>query len=409
MGEAAIAAARSVGYVGAGTVEFICEQDGRFYFMEMNTRLQVEHPVTEAITGLDLVEWQLRVASGEPLPLKQDQIPRRGHAIEARICAENPDGQFLPSTGTLHVYRKPSASAFEVSAVRFDDGVREGDAISPYYDSMIAKLIVHGEDRAQALSRLDAALAQTRIVGLSTNVQFLRRVLATDSFASAKLDTALIQREQTRLFGTETVSTERALAVASSWAHLARTTQSPIATGWVDPWSHTDGFAPMGVSQRRFSWQVGDEAVHTVLTTGLNPAFAVAGLDAQPWSAQLMGDALDIHWGQQRLKAHVHALGDQVHVFLPEGARTVHQVDELAHAGQGQEAAGQLTAPMPGKVLSFAVKVGDAVQSGQAVAVMEAMKMEHTMAAPADGEVLELLYAPGDQVNEGAELLKLKV
>jgi len=415
MGAAAVAAAQVVNYVGAGTVEFIVEQQAydepetmNFYFMEMNTRLQVEHPVTEAITGLDLVEWQLRVASGEPLPWRQEQIQRRGHAIEARICAENPDNQFLPSTGTLHVYRKPPAAAFEVSAVRFDDGVREGDAISPYYDPMIAKLIVHGEDRVQALARLDAALAETRIVGLATNVQFLRQVLATDSFAQAKLDTALIQREHASLWGGPRVSAQRALAVAVSWAQASQ--QATLADeGWADPWAQSDGYTPMGVSQRRHSWQLDDERVQTVLTTGRQPELAVADLEPLPWSALVEGDAHDIAWGDQRFKAHVHAWGDQVHVFLPEGARTVFKVDELSHAGEGQEAAGQLTAPMPGKVLSFAVQVGDSVKAGQAVAVMEAMKMEHTLHAPADGLVTELLYAPGDQVIEGAELLRLQV
>src|SRR6188768_3583074 len=191
MGDAAVAAARAVSYVGAGTVEFIVEQreggEMNFFFMEMNTRLQVEHPVTEAITGLDLVEWQLRVAAGDPLPLKQDELRIHGHAIEARICAENPDNNFLPATGTLRVYRKPQATAFQRSRVRIDDGVREGGLISPFYDSMIAKLIVHGATREEALARLDLALAQTHIVGVATNVQFLRGILRTDSFAHAKL------------------------------------------------------------------------------------------------------------------------------------------------------------------------------------------------------------------------------
>ena len=203
MGAAAVAAAKAVGYVGAGTVEFIAEEvndgDLRFYFMEMNTRLQVEHPVTESITGLDLVEWQLRVAAGQPLPLQQDQLQITGHAIEARICAENPDAGFLPATGTMDVLRWPPHVSFQrVSPdhpVRVDAGVTEGDAITPYYDSMIAKLIVHGDDRAQALARLDAALAATHIVGLHTNVAFLRRVVASQSFAMADLDTALIERE----------------------------------------------------------------------------------------------------------------------------------------------------------------------------------------------------------------------
>ncbi len=414
MGAAAVAAAKAVQYVGAGTVEFIVEQTAydqpegmKFYFMEMNTRLQVEHPVTEAVTGLDLVEWQLRVASGEPLPLRQDQIPRRGHAIEARICAENPDNQFLPSTGTLQVYRKPQAMAFERGVVRFDDGVREGDEISPYYDSMIAKLIVHGDDRQQALARLDAALAQTRIVGLATNVQFLRRVLATESFAQARLDTALIPREQARLFGASPVTVERAVAAAVAWAYLAEV-ETTARGGWVDPMARVDGFAPFGVSRRRWLWRAGEDTVVATLNTGGALSLAMGDEPAQAWSAVRQGDDLDICWGTQRFKAQVHVWGEQVHVFVPEGARVLELVDELAHAGESTEAAGQLTAPMPGKVLSFAVQVGDAVQAGQAVAVMEAMKMEHTLHAPADGVVAELLYAPGDQVSEGAELLRLQ-
>ena len=207
MGAAAVAAARAVAYVGAGTVEFVAEElddgDIRAYFMEMNTRLQVEHPVTEGVTGLDLVEWQLRIASGEPLPLTQEQVTMRGHAIEARICAENPDRQFLPATGTLQVMRWPAHTGFrrEDDQPRVDTGFGEGDAVSPYYDSMIAKLIVWGEDRAQALARLDAALRDTHIVGLQTNVAFLRRVVASRSFATAELDTALIEREREALFG----------------------------------------------------------------------------------------------------------------------------------------------------------------------------------------------------------------
>ncbi|QHE85768.1 acetyl-CoA carboxylase biotin carboxylase subunit [Hydrogenophaga sp. BPS33] len=211
MGEAAVAAARAVGYVGAGTVEFIVEQppEGgmRFFFMEMNTRLQVEHPVTEAITGLDLVEWQIRVARGEPLPLRQDQLRMQGHAIEARICAENPDKNFLPSSGRLQVYRTPPCVQFQVAgaSVRVDAGVREGDEISPFYDSMIAKLIVHGDTREQALARLDEALSQMHIVGPHNNVQFLRRVVRSPSFSQADLDTALIQREKATLFKQEPV------------------------------------------------------------------------------------------------------------------------------------------------------------------------------------------------------------
>jgi 3-methylcrotonyl-CoA carboxylase alpha subunit len=417
MGAAAVAAAQAVDYVGAGTVEFIVEQADydrpesmKFYFMEMNTRLQVEHPVTEAVTGLDLVEWQLRVAAGEPLPCRQDQIRQMGHAIEARICAENPDNQFLPSTGTLQVYRKPQAMAFERGPVRFDDGVREGDAISPFYDSMIAKLIVHGDDRQQALARLDAALCQTRIVGLATNVQFLRRVLATGSFAQARLDTALITREHARLFEHPGVPAELALAAATAQAWLDESGHGALnAAAWVDPWSCRDGFQAHGPGQRTWVWQVGEQRLGTLLGTGPHQSLAVGDGPALPFAAQRQGEQLDITWGEHRLRAHVHGWGEQVHVFLNDGALMVERVDELSHAGDQTDAGGQLTAPMPGKVLSFAVQVGDAVQAGQAVAVMEAMKMEHTLHAPADGRVTELLYAPGDQVAEGAELLRIEV
>jgi 3-methylcrotonyl-CoA carboxylase alpha subunit len=417
MGAAAVAAAQAVDYVGAGTVEFIVEQADydrpesmKFYFMEMNTRLQVEHPVTEAVTGLDLVEWQLRVAAGEPLPLRQDQIRQTGHAIEARICAENPDNQFLPSTGTLQVYRKPQAMAFERGAVRFDDGVREGDAISPFYDSMIAKLIVHGDDRQQALARLDLALAQTRIVGLATNVQFLRRVLDTESFAHARLDTALITREHVRLFEHPGIPMDLALAAATAHAWLDEPAQRPVpSSGWVDPRSSLDGFQPHAASRRSWVWQLGEQRQGTVLTTHPAMRLAVGDAPALDFAARRQGDRLDITWGERRFSAHVHVWADQVHVFLNDGALMVERVDELAHAGDQTDAGGQLTAPMPGKVLSFAVQVGDTVKAGQAVAVMEAMKMEHTLHAPADGRVTELLYAPGDQVTDGAELLRIEV
>jgi len=256
MGEAAVAAARAVNYVGAGTVEFIVEQrdnkstgqvDMHFFFMEMNTRLQVEHPVTEAVTGLDLVEWQLRVASGEPLPLKQEQIKLNGHAIEARICAETPDNNFLPATGHLQVYKKPPHTAFERGAVRFDDGVRQGDTISPYYDSMLAKLIVHGDTREQALALLDQALAQTQVVGLSTNVQFLRHVVHSPSFAEARLDTALIPREAAVLFHQEKVGLN--VAAAAVVAHTLHQENSKQGN---DPFSKSDGWQSHAETTRSF-------------------------------------------------------------------------------------------------------------------------------------------------------------
>ncbi len=427
MGEAAVAAAKAVNYVGAGTVEFIVEQTAydkpesmKFYFMEMNTRLQVEYPVTEAITGLDLVEWQLRVASGEPLPLQQSDLRIHGHAIEARICAENPDNNFLPATGTLAVYRKPACSSFEIPSasgagaeVRIDDGVREGDSISPFYDSMVAKLIVHGETREQALARLDEALAQTRIVGLTTNVQFLRHIIRTDSFATAKLDTALIQREEKMLFAQEPL--DLALTAASV---VADTLHREAALKGNDPFSSRDGWRAYGVATRSFGFVFHGASYATVLTYAHDGSlqFCVADADGDVSGTLTYredGDALHISFAGQHARVQVfhetQGHEDVAHVFAPQGATRITVIDALAHAGEAQEAGGRLTAPMPGKVVSFAVAAGDKVKAGQPLAVMEAMKMEHTIAAPADGEVLELLYAPGDQVAEGEELLKLKV
>ena len=416
MGEAAVAAARAVNYVGAGTVEFIVEQraDGtmNFFFMEMNTRLQVEHPVTEAITGLDLVEWQLRVASGEKLPLAQDQLRIHGHAIEARICAETPDNNFLPATGTLHVYRKPACTAFERAdlatrgvAVRIDDGVREGDTISPFYDSMVAKLIVHGQTREEALARLDEALAQIRIVGLSTNVQFLRYVARSASFAEANLDTALIQREEAVLFKQEPVGLPLAAAAA-----IAQTLLTEQAREGADPFSRRDGWQSHGVTVRRFEFEFHGEAAKASLTCLHDGGLQLSVGDvAGPLVFAPGAQGIDIQFAGQRLTTEVFTQGEADYVFTSRGATQITAIDLLAHAGESHSEGGRLTAPMPGKVVSFAVKAGDKVEKGQPLAVMEAMKMEHTIAAPADGVVLELLYAPGDQVTEGAELLKIGV
>jgi 3-methylcrotonyl-CoA carboxylase alpha subunit len=410
MGQAAVAAARAVNYVGAGTVEFIVEQrDGKmsFFFMEMNTRLQVEHPVTEAITGLDLVEWQLRVAAGEPLPLLQEQLQIKGHAIEARICAENPDKHFLPATGTLQTYALPDCSEFSVSPVRVDSGVREGDTISPFYDSMVAKLIVHGDTREQALARLDAALAATRIVGLQTNVQFLRHVLASHSFAQADLDTALIAREAGVLFDQDKVGLP--LAAAAVVAHTLLQERSPAqGQGWTDPWAQRDGWRSHGVTQRYFDldFQGGH---HTAVLTYLHDGALQLQVGETAGALQLApaGHGMDLNYAGQRTTVQVVRSGEVAHVFAPQGATQLTVLDALAHAGETQAEGGRLTAPMPGKVVSFAVQAGDTVSKGQVLAVMEAMKMEHTIAAPADGTVAELLYAPGDQVAEGAELLRL--
>ncbi|MEB2348922.1 MAG: acetyl/propionyl/methylcrotonyl-CoA carboxylase subunit alpha [Comamonadaceae bacterium] len=423
MGEAAVAAAKAVDYVGAGTVEFIVEQPGgyahpeqmQFFFMEMNTRLQVEHPVTEAISGQDLVEWQLRVAAGEPLPCRQEDLRITGHAIEARICAENPDNDFLPATGQLVVYRKPPHVSFERAAlagtgihVRFDDGVREGDAISPFYDSMIAKLIVHGATREEALARLAGALAETHIVGLATNVQFLRRAVASAAFAKAELDTALIERERAALFRQEPVGLPLAAAAA-----VAHTLLAERASETADPFSRRDGWHSHGEVTRRFALMFGGVAQTAALRYAHDGTLQLtvgegdrAVSDALVFERVADG-RIDLRFADRRETVAVYARGGLLDVFAPQGATRIEVIDELAQASAAQEEGGRLTAPMPGKVVSFAVKAGDKVSKGQALAVMEAMKMEHTIAAPRDGTVAELLYAPGDQVAEGEELLKL--
>jgi 3-methylcrotonyl-CoA carboxylase alpha subunit len=418
MGAAAVAAAKAVGYVGAGTVEFIAEPtadgDLKFFFMEMNTRLQVEHPVTEAITGLDLVEWQLRVASGEPLPLQQHELRIHGHAIEARICAENPDSNFLPATGRLEVYRTPAgALSFERGAhsgvgapsapVRVDAGVREGDAVLPFYDSMIAKLIVWGADRAQALARLDAALAATHIVGLHTNVAFLRRVVASASFANANLDTALIERERDALFNAAPLNIE--VAAAGVIAHALAAERALESS---DPWSRRDGWRLHGSAMRRFDLMA--QGTHHVFTLARNAGAQTLVAGARRWplaTRALAPNHYDVTLGERRLDLTVYATGERFSVFAPDGSAVLDEFDPIAHSADGAVESGGLAAPMPGKVIAFLAKAGDTVTQGQPLAVMEAMKMEHTIAAPRDGTIAELLYAVGDQVAEGGELLRM--
>lgn len=425
MGAAAINAARAVGYVGAGTVEFIVEQrdDGMsFYFMEMNTRLQVEHPVTEAITGMDLVEWQLRVAAGEPLPKTQDELTITGHAIEARICAENPDNNFLPATGVLKTYQKPTHTAFGIADVRIDDGVRTGDVISPYYDSMIAKLIVHGSTRAEALARLDQALAQMHIVGLPNNVAFLRHVVASDSFKSANLDTALIEREKAVLFDQSPLSLQMlaATAVANALMH-----QSAITSQ--DPFVTQIGFRAFGDYQASFELVHHECAYQAVVSDWQDKAFtldlsiitqkdakAQNILQSEPVATIAVGYSADdgqlssLWLDGHRLPVSAYQDGETVHIFGQAGYDTITVIDKLAHTGDESSDGGSLKSPMPGQVVAFRVAVGDTVKKGQPLAVIEAMKIEHTIHSPSDGVVSELLFAAGDLVADGDELLRLE-
>ena len=406
MGKAAVDAAKAVGYVGAGTVEFIATQDGQFYFMEMNTRLQVEHPVTEMITGLDLVEWQLRVASGEPLPLRQEQLEINGHAMEARIYAEDPDRGFLPSTGKL-VHLSPPP---EADCVRVDTGVEQGDEISLHYDPMIAKLIVWGENRRQALDRMRQALAQYRIVGVSNNVNFLARLVAVPSFANAQLDTGLIEREQALLFPPAAdVPTEVWQLAALVELLRERCLAEKKATQSVDPdspWRTLDGWRLNGCAGRRLVFRAG-EAVQEVGVEAVSRGYRLTVGAQQIVARGSLGAASELHaqLGERRLRAAVVASNERRHVFFDGRSWMLAVVDTLHVGGAGDDVTGGLRAPMPGKVIALAVEPGVRVEKGAPLIVLEAMKMEHTISAPREGVVKAFRFAPGDQVSDGVELM----
>ena len=401
MGKAAVDAARAVGYVGAGTVEFIAGPDGDFYFMEMNTRLQVEHPVTEFITGTDLVEWQLRVAAGQPLPKRQDELTIHGHALEARLYAEDADRGFLPSTGTLRRLRLPTPSA----NVRVDTGVEEGDSITPYYDPMIAKLIVWDVDRDAALRRMSQALADCQVVGVTTNAGFLRRLLHTDSFANAKLDTALIEREQAAL--AVTGDGEQAL-----WelAAIAAVVSTPAATADVrdphSPWQAQDGWRLGAPAARVVPLQQGERA-HTLKVWATADGWRVRCDDAAP--KQVVGRAdghtLSVQLDARRWRLQLQRDGDQLHLFGDDGQRRFTLHDPVGESEQASADAGSLLAPMPGKIVATLVAAGTQVKRGTPLVVLEAMKMEHTLQAPTDGTVKGYRAKAGDQVGDGAVLV----
>ncbi|CAG4888361.1 acetyl/propionyl/methylcrotonyl-CoA carboxylase subunit alpha [Paraburkholderia saeva] len=414
MGEAAVAAARAVNYVGAGTVEFIMTGDA-FYFMEMNTRLQVEHPVTEMVTGLDLVEWQLRVAAGEPLPLTQDELRVDGHAIEARIYAENPARGFLPSTGTLKHLRMPEGVEFTLgdagnrAPVRIDSGVREGDTITPFYDPMIAKLIVHGATRAEALFRMNRALHECEVVGPHTNVEFLQRIVTSEPFSSADLDTGLIERHHDALFAPLQKPFTEALALACG-ALLTR--EGGTAHG-ASPWDALSHWRLNGGYTQTLSWRdVESETAFsaTFARHGDSQTLDHAGQhDPFTWWSGANAHEFGATIGDSRVTGRVFIDGDVFHVFCRGFAFAFEWQNLLAHAADAEHGEGRLTAPMPGKVIAVLVEPGTVVEKGTPLIVMEAMKMEHTIGAPAAGKVAEVLYAVGDQVADGAQLLVMEV
>ena len=406
MGKAAVAAARAVGYVGAGTAEFIADAES-FYFIEMNTRLQVEHPVTEMVTGVDLVEWQLRVAAGEALPADQRDLRVHGHAIEARLYAEDPERGFLPQTGTLRGLRFPTADI-----ARVDTGVRQGDVVTPFYDAMIAKIIVWGEDRPAALEQLRRGLAETAVLGVVTNIGLLARVAAHPEFAAAAIDTGFIERHRDVLLPGQRPASGTALAAAAVARLLARASAATAAAARSSdpnsPWACSDGWRLSGTSH-----QV------VVFRDGTAERVVIATARAGDWLLEVDGETIRAagESGSDGAMAvvldgvHGHTTvldyGSETAVFLFSENCQLTEIDPLAERQGDDPGAGRLTAPMPGRVTQLLVEAGDAVRRGEHLMIIEAMKMEHTVVAPVDGIVDAVRYAVGDLVEEGAELIAL--
>ncbi len=407
IGAVAVAAARAVGYVGAGTVEFIAEGDA-FYFMEMNTRLQVEHPVTEMITGIDLVEWQLRVAQGEPLPLAQEQITMSGHAVEARLYAEDPQRNFLPMTGRLRRLRQPQTAP----ALRIDSGVREGDAVTVHYDPMLAKVIAWGEDRGAARRRLAAGLADCRIAGVITNRDFLLRILRHPAFVAGDVDTGFIDRHHAALIPPPAPAPRWALAAASLGLLLEQAAAARDAASSSgdphSPWQRRDFWRLNGDTYQDIVWRDGEATrVVSAHRRGAGYRLDIDGESSLAAAARTGDGDLALDLDGVRSTVTVVREGDLVIVVGDEAAWRLAYLDPAAPRADDAVAGGRLTAPMPGKVSQVLTKPGSRVKRGQALMVLEAMKMEHTIAAPADGTIERVNFASGDLVSEGAELIAL--
>ena len=408
MGMAAVAAAKAIGYVGAGTVEFIADQSGTFHFMEMNTRLQVEHPVTEMITGEDLVEWQLRVAWGEVLPKRQDELAIDGHALEARIYAEDPAKGFLPATGRIVHLATPPASRH----VRIDTGVAVGDEISPHYDPMIAKLIVWDRDRARALARMHDALGEFQVVGLATNVAFLARLVGTRAFGSADLDTGLIERAHEELFPPPVPASDEVLAVATLSELLrhdreARSHAAASSDPW-SPWGACDGWRPNQDNHHVLVFREGERQFAVTAHYRKGGKYEVELPGGRRTLSGELTDATTIRaWlDGEELAATVVREGAAIDVFRGAERHTLELHDPWLAEVAGDVHGGGLAAPMPGKVIAVLVRAGATVERGAPLVIMEAMKMEHTITAPGAGTVQEILYGVGEQVAEGADLIR---
>jgi len=398
IGAAACDTARSVDYVGAGTVEFIvgAANPDEFFFMEMNTRLQVEHPVTEMVTGVDLVELQVRIAAGEKLPIAQDEVVMTGHAIEARVYAEDPARDFLPTGGDVLEVIDPSGVG-----VRVDSGIYAGTVVGSDYDPMLAKVIAHGEDRAAALRGLDRALAQTAVLGVVTNVDFLRFLLADPDVAEGHLDTGLLDRRVGDFTPTTAGDDEFAAAAAYRWLGFWQR-----ATG--DPWSAPTGWRTGGTAPTVLRLQSGERTDHVrIVGTPRSATVTVEGGETRPLTATLDGDALTVTLDGLRARYRVADSGHQIWLAGDDGVALLEEVYEAPvrpddeHGGDAE-----LVSPMPGSVVAIGVNDGEHVGAGTVVVTVEAMKMEHQLSAPVDGAV-ELLVAVGDQVKVGQPLARI--
>ena len=399
IGAAAIDCAQAIDYVGAGTVEFLLDEDGSFYFMEMNTRLQVEHPVTEMITGQDLVEWQLRIAAGEPLPLEQAQIEPRGHAFEARIYAETPARDFMPAAGRIAYLSQPASG----DGLRIDTGVREGDLIGINYDPMIAKLIVHAGDRGAALKKLALALQDYRILGLNTNIGFLARLAAMPELAAAEIDTGFIDKHAARLFAEDEKTFELALLLAA--AALLPQREAPAS-----PWETCDG------------WRLNLPAAQLIELDVETSRHAIRFTREQGrWRCEYNGRETSLELlrlDRHRLRARVGDRvieypaivgADAVALWL-DGQAYRFDIPAADYGGAGESGdADHPRAPMSGAVVALPVAVGDTVEPGDTLVVIEAMKMEHAIVAQVKARVGEILFALGDQVDEGETLVLLEI
>ncbi len=418
MGDAAVAAAKAVDYVGAGTVEFIVPgdsaADGVFYFMEMNTRLQVEHPVTEMITGLDLVEWQLRVAAGEALPLAQKQVGMRGHALEARIYAEDADRGFLPATGRITHLAVPAESGH----VRIDTGIAAGDSITPWYDPMIAKLIVWDSDRPAALARMRRALAACEIAGITTNTAFLTRLVGCKAFASAGLDTGLIERSHGELFPPPQAISELVLALASLAELLQQQACAAASASSVadpaSPWAMADGWRLNRHSQQILCFRRHADQDESDVQTSVVVHYRADGWELELGGrrrrlhgARLADGRLAIRLDDVAVTATVIRQGADFDVFQGGERHSLKLHDPLARGADTEENGGSLAAPMPGKVIAVLVQPGASVARGAPLLILEAMKMEHTICAPAAGVVTAVHFRQGEQVSEGSELISI--